>query len=556
MRRLLSVRSRGMVVGLAALFCVKPATGQWAPPQRLSEAGSPSTHWKLARLAASREGGFHAVYMQQAYEGVKYRRYRNGALSPVRTLYSGFCADATVAEALNGDVHVAFERGGPGDALYIAWMKSTDGGSTWPVSVQISTWGESKHPLLSPLGLGTGDDMLLSYFRANGGNNIACFIYNGSTWSGEAWVAAGISGYDCFDQAWSPLDGSVWRTYGSPSSPLSYRLRQYTTAWQPEIVLQADTWPVREHIAVNDAGQVMAVYEDWTSDMVRVRTVRAALYTPGAGVQLMDMGPPGYNGAVDVCSIPGTSDFYFVKARAGEVRGQRWHNGAWGASELISGSMSSELMPDPSVTADATGAVFCAWEHWVGTNLDYPEQWFAIRPAQPFISVSPSSVAQTAWVGQSPPPGSFTLSNIGAGNMSYSLSDDAAWLSVVNPSGTLGPGQSTTISLACDTASLNAGTWHADVTVSAPSAMNHPQVVPVTLTVITVRPDLDGDGDVDQKDFGAFQVCYSGAYVQQPDPACQPALLDIDDDVDQDDAGILLGCMHGADVLAPHDCAP
>ena len=57
--------------------------------------------------------------------------------------------------------------------------------------------------------------------------------------------------------------------------------------------------------------------------------------------------------------------------------------------------------------------------------------------------------------------------------------------------------------------------------------------------------DFDGDGDVDQDDFGHFQTCLtgSGAFVTRPD--CLGADFDNDDDVDKADLAIFLSRMTG-----------
>ncbi|MHC4675427.1 MAG: hypothetical protein ACYTBZ_23325, partial [Planctomycetota bacterium] len=67
---------------------------------------------------------------------------------------------------------------------------------------------------------------------------------------------------------------------------------------------------------------------------------------------------------------------------------------------------------------------------------------------------------------------------------------------------------------------------------------------------ITVQPgqvgDFDGDGDVDQEDFGHFLACMSGIGAPQDDHQCQDARLDGDGDVDLEDFTIFHSCMNGA----------
>ncbi len=60
-----------------------------------------------------------------------------------------------------------------------------------------------------------------------------------------------------------------------------------------------------------------------------------------------------------------------------------------------------------------------------------------------------------------------------------------------------------------------------------------------------LRCDFDQDGDVDQEDFGLFQVCLTGLGLAQNEIACAPMLLDEDRDVDADDLLLFYGCMSG-----------
>jgi hypothetical protein len=66
--------------------------------------------------------------------------------------------------------------------------------------------------------------------------------------------------------------------------------------------------------------------------------------------------------------------------------------------------------------------------------------------------------------------------------------------------------------------------------------------------------DFDRDGDVDQSDFGHFQICISGSVLYQTDPACADTLLDGDKDVDLADLAIFLNCMNGTWQLPKPGC--
>ncbi len=68
------------------------------------------------------------------------------------------------------------------------------------------------------------------------------------------------------------------------------------------------------------------------------------------------------------------------------------------------------------------------------------------------------------------------------------------------------------------------------------------------------KGDMDLDEDVDQVDFGLFQVCYSGTGSPQDLTQCTLARLDEDNDVDADDFAVFQACLTGPDVPADHDC--
>ncbi|HOQ84889.1 MAG TPA: carboxypeptidase-like regulatory domain-containing protein [Phycisphaerae bacterium] len=66
--------------------------------------------------------------------------------------------------------------------------------------------------------------------------------------------------------------------------------------------------------------------------------------------------------------------------------------------------------------------------------------------------------------------------------------------------------------------------------------------------------DLDRDGDVDQSDWGWFQLCLTGPFIPQTDADCERAKMDADDDVDSDDVTLFLDCVSGPDREADPDC--
>ncbi len=71
---------------------------------------------------------------------------------------------------------------------------------------------------------------------------------------------------------------------------------------------------------------------------------------------------------------------------------------------------------------------------------------------------------------------------------------------------------------------------------------------------LVVLGDFDGDGDIDQSDFGRFQACLSGTFVPQNDPNCAKAKYDQNTFVDQNDMFLFLQCLTGPGIPANPAC--
>lgn len=102
---------------------------------------------------------------------------------------------------------------------------------------------------------------------------------------------------------------------------------------------------------------------------------------------------------------------------------------------------------------------------------------------QPFISVSDSSIGVTTDQGTNPAASTFALTNVGAGSLAYTITDDVAWLSVSPSSGTLSEGASATITVTFSTSSLAVGTHVANITITDTNAINNPVEVGLSVTV-------------------------------------------------------------------------
>jgi hypothetical protein len=183
---------------------------------------------------------------------------------------------------------------------------------------------------------------------------------------------------------------------------------------------------------------------------------------------------------------------------------------------------------------------------------------FALGAPPPLLSVAPTSFALQVEVGSSPANQVFTVSAApGGGPVSYVVREvsPCPWLAVT-PSFGDSRGEADTITIDLDTATLATGDDEAWLEVSDPAAANSPVLVQVDLAVTAPNKpaDFDGDGDVDQNDFGHFQQCLSGPSVPQGRTECQVCRFDQDSDVDQDDFLAFMACISGSGVPSDPEC--
>ena len=101
-------------------------------------------------------------------------------------------------------------------------------------------------------------------------------------------------------------------------------------------------------------------------------------------------------------------------------------------------------------------------------------------PTPPQLSVTPASLSFSGTAGgASPAAKSLAVANTGGGTLTFTASDDAAWLAVTPTSGSAPQ----SLSVSVDTTGLAAGTYSGSVTVSSSGVQGSPAAIPVTLTV-------------------------------------------------------------------------
>ncbi len=190
------------------------------------------------------------------------------------------------------------------------------------------------------------------------------------------------------------------------------------------------------------------------------------------------------------------------------------------------------------------------------TNIGlYDVVYTTSNASLPRIDWSASPLTRSVPVGGSLADDSFTLRNGCVGTLNYGVSSNRPWL-VVSPTAGSVTTEPDVITFSYPGVSqLRAGTYQATVTLTG-NAMNSPATVAVQVIVRSVKPDFDGDGDVDQGDFGLLQTCLSGSFVPPLRQECDTMILDGDEDIDDGDLSVFAGCVSGPDTPADMACAP
>lgn len=141
-------------------------------------------------------------------------------------------------------------------------------------------------------------------------------------------------------------------------------------------------------------------------------------------------------------------------------------------SGLTAGSYAAHITVTSSVAANSPASVPVLLE---------------ISEPPPMLSLSPAElVFSCPEEGDDPPPQEIEIRNVGTGEFTWDVSDDAAWLSLAPPSGS-NAGETDRVEVSVSIAGLPPDTYTATITVGG-TAYNSPQTVSVKLTVTEQPP--------------------------------------------------------------------
>jgi hypothetical protein len=165
----------------------------------------------------------------------------------------------------------------------------------------------------------------------------------------------------------------------------------------------------------------------------------------------------------------------------------------WLALAPESGSATTET---DTVTVSFAASALAVGTHTASIAVSatgLPSQTIAVSltvTPPPSLQLSTNALSLVVGQGNTLTVSGFTIRNVGSGTLGWSVSDDAAWLTASPASGS-SITDTDSISLTVDATALVAGSYTANVVVSAPGALSAPGTVVVTLEV---QPPLGAPG--------------------------------------------------------------
>ncbi len=247
-------------------------------------------------------------------------------------------------------------------------------------------------------------------------------------------------------------------------------------AWQKSIVSLNALAPGQYTIEFKDV-------PGWTKPANQTLKVAQAATTNLTGSGATYTLVPNAPTITTTCPLPaGTvgASYNQTLAATGGVTPYTWTiSGGALPSGLSVNSGTGVVSGTPSTTGTSNFTIRCT-----GSNSHYSEKACSatINPDVPTLAYYPAGLANSIPQGQNATSQTFEVWNSGGGPMSYSITDDASWLSA-GPTGGTSAGEHDAIQVNYSTASLVAGTYTATITITASGANNSPQIISVALTV-------------------------------------------------------------------------
>jgi len=215
-------------------------------------------------------------------------------------------------------------------------------------------------------------------------------------------------------------------------------------------------------------------------------------------IGLTDFAPEGWNVTVDATWCTPNADAVLATGNRAEIA---WFGvgepGVGFDKDTSFSALYKVTVPDYACTGNHTFDGFLAYfigpsgqifENVTGdSEVDVPVY------DTPLICCNPKSFSFSATEGGSNPADqTLEISNSGVDTISWTLSDDAGWLSE-NPTSGSSTGEPDTVDVSVDIAGMSDGDYSANITITAPGAINSPWTVPVSLHIDSSTPEISFD---------------------------------------------------------------
>lgn len=561
-----------LAAGVVA-FGAACAFAQWSAPVNISQNDDKYDVVGVYDFDAS--GNIHMVY-KEFKDSTKrlmyaYRAAAGGSWSRTQIASGPHYGNTMVISQPDQVIHAVYDvHFGSGQRVYYTY-KPVSGGS-WSTPQDIT--GISPY-INSVTGIATDD--------AGGIYMIFLNLYNsqaglwgrykplGGSWGTPELIQAGSSDDTNWPlNSWVGCDGTnFWVAYVMKGNKYQYykaRTGGSSGTWGGAAVLDNSTKASAAVFAFDDiTGEIGTVYHKAYDNCGLDFRIEARFSNDGGASfgSPVTLSTNCWLSRSPECTYDANGDFHVVYQRA-DCDGcgfDNWYRarigGVWGPDTNLTGPFDSiigggGLPPDRGLQARGTH-LYLSVDGGNGSDVYFME-------TKPQIYVTPGSFTKNVWVLNGLPSDTFYLSNLGPDTMPYTITDNVTWLSCTPASGDATDEQDAITVNYVGIDSMLAGTYSATITVSASSAWNTPQTIPVSLTIETVGPDFDGDADVDMDDFAHLQECLTGTGVEVTDPDCLDARLDYDGsytgdkDVDINDVDVFLDCATGKDIPAVQGC--
>jgi len=203
-------------------------------------------------------------------------------------------------------------------------------------------------------------------------------------------------------------------------------------------------------------------------------------------IGLTDFAPDGWDVAVDGAWCTPTADAVLATDNKAEIA---WYGepGVGFDKDTSFSVLYKVTVPDYACagihTFDGFLAYYIAGSDHIFENVTGDSEVEVPVCDTPLICCNPKSFSFSATQGGSNPSDkTLEISNSGIGTISWTLSDDAGWLSE-NPTTGSSTGELDTVTVSVDVAGMSAGDYSASITIMAGGADNSPWTVPVSLHI-------------------------------------------------------------------------